>query len=352
MRSRLALLALLVVLAVMPYLPVSVPGLLPGPLQQPGSLQLLALCLVFAGVALSYDLLFGYTGLLSFGHALFFATGVYLPAIALSRLHWALLPAFGLTCLVGLLLPLVLGAISLRVSGIAFAMVTLAFAQAGSILAYKNPGGITGGEEGLGLVVDRLPDFMVGVVNTQNLYWMALAYLAVTCVLSWWLVGSRPGRVWQAIRENALRVEILGLDTYPFRLLAFVSGCFLATLGGFVYLYLVSGASPDVTTSNLSLALLVMVVLGGAGSRWGAVLGGFIYEYLNLRLGSLASSPGIHSLPGVLAVPLSQPLFILGALLVLLVLFFPGGITAIPGRLRGRGGRLLRGRSGPEEVVA
>jgi branched-chain amino acid transport system permease protein len=351
MRSRLVLLALLVALAILPFLPVPVPGLLPGLLQQPGSLQLLALCLVFAGVALSYDLLFGHTGLLSFGHALFFATGAYVAAIALSRWHWALLPVLGLTCLVGLLLPLVLGAVSLRVSGIAFAMVTLAFAQAGSILAYKNPAGITGGEEGLGLVVNRLPDFMVGVVNTQNLYWMALAYLVVACLLSWWLVGSRPGRVWHAIRENPLRVEVLGLDTYPFRLLAFVSGGLLATLGGFVYLFLVSGASPDATSANMSLSLLVMVVLGGAGSRWGAVLGGFVYEYLNVRLSSLASSQAIHSLPGVLAVPLSQPLFILGTLLVVLVLFFPGGIAAIPERIRGRRGPLLPERSEPEEAV-
>ena len=88
---------------------------------------------------MSYDLLFGFTGLLSFGHALYFAVGVYVAAIAMTRWHWGFWVSIAFTALVGLVLAVVLGAVSLRVAGIAFAMVTLAFAQAGSILALKNP---------------------------------------------------------------------------------------------------------------------------------------------------------------------------------------------------------------------
>lgn len=348
MRRRGGLLVLLIVLAAIPLTPARIPGLLPTTLNAPGSLQLLALCLVFGGVALSYDLLYGYTGLLSFGHALFFATGAYAANIALSRWQWSLLPALALTAVVSLALPLALGAVALRVKGIAFAMVTLAFAQAGSILAFSNPGRLTGGEEGLGLVVDRLPAQLIGVANTRYLYWIALAYLVFTCLVSGWAVTSRPGRIWPAIRENEVRVEILGVRTYAYKLLSFVIGSFLAAMGGTVYMFLAGGTSPGITTANLSLALLVMVVLGGAGSLWGAVVGGALYEFLDLRLVAFAGSSGIRALPGWLRVPLGEPLFILGTLFILLVMFFPGGIAAIPGRFRGMRPISLRGHALPD----
>ena len=117
-----------------PGSPSALPGSSPGRSNSPGTLQLLALCLIFGGVAMTYDLLFGHTGLLSFGHALYFAVGVYLVAIATTKWDWGFWQAILFTAAVGLVLPLVLGSISLRVGGIAFAMVTLAFAQAGSIL--------------------------------------------------------------------------------------------------------------------------------------------------------------------------------------------------------------------------
>jgi branched-chain amino acid transport system permease protein len=88
-----------------------------------------------------------------------------------------------------------------------------------------------------------------------------------------------------------------------------------------------------VTTPNFTLSLLVMVVLGGAGARWGALLGGVLYTVLDQRLAVLASSPQITSLPGVLRIPLSQPLFLLGSLFVLVVLFLPGGLVGAIGRL-------------------
>ena len=147
----------LVLLALVPKLSVEIPLILGGPLDSPGTLQVLALCLLFAGIALTYDVLFGFTGLLSFGHALYVALGVYMTAIALTRWEWGLWPTLGFLVVIGLAVPLVLGAVSLRVSGIAFAMVTLAFAQAGNVLVQKNPYGWTGGEEGTGLELRRDP---------------------------------------------------------------------------------------------------------------------------------------------------------------------------------------------------
>jgi branched-chain amino acid transport system permease protein len=114
-----------------------------------------------------------------------------------------------------------------------------------------------------------------------------------------------------------------------------VLASFLATIGGIVYLVLISGASPQVTTPNFTLTLLVMVVIGGAGSRWGALVGGVVYTYLDHRLGDLAGSHAISRLPSVLRTPLQEPLFILGLVFILVVYFAPGGLARL-GSIRRR----------------
>ena len=330
LRPVLVPLVLLAAFALVPLLSVDIPVVFGGPLDSPGTLGLLALCLTFAGVALTYDLLFGITGLLSFGHALYFAIGVYLMTIALTKWEWGFAQALLVVAVAGVLVPLVLGAVSLRVGGIAFAMVTLAFAQAGQVLVQKNPDGLTGGEEGLGLNFEAIPDFFVGVLNTKHLYWLALGYAAVVFVAVRWAVNSSPGHVWQAIRENERRVEVIGLQPFRFKLLAFVLASFLATIGGVVWLLVLgTGASPQVTTASFTLTLLVMVVIGGAGTRYGALLGGFLYTLADQRLGSLAGSSRIDDLPTVLSTPLSEPLFILGTLFILLVFLVPGGLASL-----------------------
>jgi branched-chain amino acid transport system permease protein len=332
-RTYVIPLAILGVLVVVPLLSLDLPRILPGALDSPGTLQLLALCLTFAGVALSYDLLFGYTGLLSFGHALYFALGVYVPAIALTKWEWGLPATLALLAVVAIVAPLVLGSISLRVSGIAFAMVTLAFAQAGNVIVQTNPGGLTGGEEGIVLNVDRLPDFLVGVLNTKYLYWVALGYAAIVFLVARAAIGSSAGHVWRAIRDNERRVEVIGLRPYPYKLLSFVVASFLAAWGGFMWLLLI-GVTPEVTTATFTLTLLVMVVLGGAGTRFGALIGGFLYTLLDYRLRAVAGEERIQDLPDVLRIPLSEPLFLLGALFIAVVFFVPGGLTSLPARIR------------------
>ena len=223
-------------------------------------------------------------------------------------------------------------------------MVTLAFAQAGQVLVQKNPDQLTGGEEGLGLNSDPLPDFFVGVLNAKYLYWLALGYAVVVFLVVRYAVSSSPGHVWQAIRENERRVEVIGLRPYGFKLIAFVLASFLCTIGGIVWLLVLgTGASPQVTTANFTLTLLVMVVIGGAGTKYGALLGGFLYTLLDQRLGALAGSSQVQDLPTIIRKPLSEPLFILGTLFILLVFFVPGGLAGI-----GRRVRMLRRSAGLE----
>ncbi|GGV34729.1 hypothetical protein GCM10010495_59690 [Kitasatospora herbaricolor] len=334
--------ALLLVLLTAPWSSLPLPGLLDGPLGSPGSLQLIALCLLFGALATGYDLLLGRTGLLSFGHALYFATGTYATNTVMLQAGLPFLPSALLGLLAGVLLAALLGSVSLRMSGIGFSMVTLAFAQAGSILVERDPGGFTGGEEGRAAPADRLPAALVGIEHTANLYWIALAYLVLTLAVVHRVVRSPTGRVWEGIRENERRVEVLGLRPYGFKLVAFVLAGALAALGGVVYLLLTGGATPQTTTSDFTLSLLVMVVLGGSGTRWGPLVGGVLYTWADHRLGDLAGSGAVAGLPAVLRVPLSQPLFLLGTLFVLVVYLLPGGVVRLPDRLRA-----ARGRSRP-----
>ena len=322
----------LVVALSLPFSTLSIPGLFEGALNSPSTLHLLSLCLVFGGLATSYDLLYGRVGLLSFGHALYFACGAYVAALLMSILELPLLWAAVISVTGGTLLALLLGAVSLRVNGIALAMVTLAFAEAGSILISRDPGRWTGGEEGRSLNTEAVPDAFVGVVDTVNLYWVAVGYLVVVLGVVWWLCASPVGRVWQGIRANEQRVAVLGINPYPYKLVAFTVGGGLASLGGVAYLLVNGGVTPGITTAEFTLTLLVMVALGGAGTRWGPLLGAALYTYAEHRL--LQSGGAFESLPAWIGAPLSQPLFILGTLFVLMVFFFPGGLVALPGRIK------------------
>ncbi|MDP3207933.1 MAG: branched-chain amino acid ABC transporter permease, partial [Rhodoglobus sp.] len=307
------------------------------------------LSLLFAALALSYNLLFGTAGMLSFGHALYFAMGAYGLGIMLENSDLSLVPAMGLTLALVVVAAYLIGALSMRVTGIAFAMVTLAFAQAGNVLVRRNPS-ITGGDEGLRLATENVPEMLVGVVNTRNLYWVALALVVVVFAIVTWFEHSRAGHVVAATRENELRVRVIGLRPFIVKLITFVIASALAALVGMVYLLLQSGATPGATSANFTLTILVIVVLGGVGSRWGAVVGGIVYTLLDQRLTAFASSDVVAGLPDLLRIPLSEPLFILGTLFILVVLFLPGGIAGFVGRLGDRARSRIATRDRLEEA--
>lgn len=326
-------LVVLVVLAFLPYVSLTIPGILPERVNGPGSLQLLAVCFIFAGFALSYDVIFGRTGLLSFGHALFVAAGSYLLTISLSSLALPLPLAILFALVVTTLLALVVGGIALRVGGIAFAMVTLAFAQAASIIVLRNPSDLTGGEEGLVLNRDAVPAMFVGVQNAPYRYWLALGFVVLAWALVALLVRSRAGHAMAAVRENEARAAVLGYEVYRVKLLAIVVGAVIGGLGGIVHAIVLGGSSPHLTTTEFTLALLLMVVLGGAGRLWGAVAGGFIYHYADARLIEVSGSSAVGSMPDIVQRFLGEPLFILGIIFMVVVYFAPQGLTGLGARL-------------------
>ena len=185
---------------------------------------------------------------------------------------------------------------------------------------------------------------MVEVINTDNIYRLTQAALIAVYLLALRLITSPAGRVWQGIRENELRVAMLGLRPYVFKLLAFVIGSGLATVAGVVYLFLTGGATPRAVGADLTVTLLLMVIIGGSGSLWGRVAGAVLYHYLNVRLTIWAASDAVAGLPALVRQPLRDPLFVFGLVFVLLVLFFPCGLAgAFAGRrLRPLGRALAR----------
>lgn len=306
------------------------------PLSKPGLQQTMAVAFIYGGLALTYDLLFGFTGLLSFGHAIYFGTGMYITCILINHSVAPWFIAMFIAVAITGLLAMLIGMASLRTTGITFAMVTLAFGEAGHVIINRNFFNLTGGENGIALDATKVPQFWIGVVNTKYLYWTALLALIIVYAIIWWITESSAGRVFAALRDNELRVQVLGLDTQKFKLLSFVIAGSLASFLGVAMLLAAGSAAPRFADANLTIALLLMVILGGAVTRWGAVLGGIFYSVATTRMQDLTQQPFFKDLPKAIGGPLTEPTLILGVLFILVVMFSPGGLSGAYYKLRAR----------------
>ena len=169
----------------------------------------------------------------------------------------------------------------------------------------------------------------------------------------WVVTESAAGHVLVAIRDNERRVEVLGLRPFGFKLMSYTVSAVIAAGAGVIYILLIGTAVPSAIASvTLTLSVVIMVVLGGAASRWGAVTGGIVYMYLQQYLVKVAAEPTFARLPAALRVPLGQPQFLLGALFVLFVLFVPGGLAGALARSRLRWPRAARTARRPQRPGA
>jgi branched-chain amino acid transport system permease protein len=339
-------------------------GLLFAPFLFPGvkALNVAAKVLIFVALVASFDLLLGYTGIVSFAHTMFFGIGAYGVAISLNsaeQASWGAL-ALGVFCalLISLLLSLLIGLFSLRVKAIFFAMITLAVASAFLTLA-SQLSDFTGGEDGLSFRVPELlsPGFMLreaplatpfGEVDLNGrLITYYLIFVAVTAIFLTILriVNSPFGRVLQAIRENDFRAEALGYRTVVYRTLSNVLSASFATLAGCLLAIWLRYQGPDTSLSfEIMLDILLIVVIGGMGTLYGALIGSVIFVLAQSYLQDLlrvagAATEGIPLLPALLTP--DRWLLWLGVLFVLSVYYFPTGVVgklrerAVLGRLKG-----------------
>jgi len=287
--------------------------------------------LIFAIFALTYDLIFGFTGLISFGQALFVGGGAYSFTAALTSYH-ASLPVAVLVALgVGAGLSFLTGALALRTRGVYFAMVTLAFAQAAYTLTDSGIGNL-GGENGL--AINGMPSTLEGPGSETHVYYLALTSLVVTFLLLRLFVLSPVGRVWQAIRENERRALMIGYRPYFYKLLAYVISGAICSLAGVLYAIYVGTVSINLFSADMTIQLLLMVIIGGAGSLWGAAVGAALIRYLDYYLGLLPGSNFVNHLPLFLQQTLAEPLLLFGIVYLALVFFFPEGVAGLVQRLR------------------
>ena len=282
---------------------------------------------IFGAFALTYDLMFGFTGLISFGQALFIGVGAYAIASGLTSHGVPFWPALLIVVVTGILISLLTGILALRTRGVYFAMVTLAFAQAAFTLAESDVGNLTNGDNGLS--VSGAPEWLVGTTSQTHFYYVALAFLVASFLLLRIFVYSPTGRVWQAIRENERRALMIGYHPFQFKLLAYVISGTLCTLAGALYALYIGAVSPSLFGADTTIQLLLMVIIGGAGSLWGAMVGAAIVRYLDHYLNVLSTSSFVASLPGWMHQTLGQPLLIFGVIYLLLIYFFPEGIAGL-----------------------
>jgi len=317
-------------------------GLAVAPFVFPGSkaLGVAAKMLVFILLVASYDLLLGYTGIVSFAHTMFFGIGAYGVAIASTRMGegWAAV-ALGLAAALALSLALALliGLFSLRVKAIFFAMITLAVASAFQTLA-SQLSDVTGGEDGLTFRNPAWlsPSFEWGPLDGRLLtYYLLFGVVLVLFLLLLRIVNSPFGRVLQAIRENDFRAEAIGFRTVVYRTLSNVLSAGFACIAGALLALWLRYTGPDTTLSfEVMLDILLIVVIGGMGTMYGAVIGAvlFVFAQNYLQDGLKLVSTALEGVP--IASALLTPdrwLLWLGVLFVLSVYHFPTGVV---GRLR------------------
>ena len=265
--------------------------------------------LVLAVFAMGYNIAFGYSGLLSLGHALLFAAGMYGAGMLVHHAGTAALPALLIGTLAGGIMAALVGLLALRTAGVSFMIVTLMFAQVGFLtILYFND--VTGGDEGIALTA--LQRQFIGLDLTQDAprFWVALVVFAIALAANLALVRSRVGRVMLAMRENEERSRMLGFNPYTVKLkILVISGLFSGAAGA-AYALLFGYVGGSFASVQYSILPMLYVLLGGAATVLGPLLGAGLMFYLIDFASSLTSAY----------------LMVVGAALVALVLFAPKGI--------------------------
>ena len=265
--------------------------------------------MVLATYGIGYNILIGYTGLLSLGHAMFFAAGLYAAGLTVHYFGIDPVSAFLLGALAALVFATAVGLVALRTTGVSFMIVTMMFAQACFLLIlYFNE--VTRGDEGIVIAEAARQIGGFSLTNPTLRYNLALALFTGGLILCFVLIRSRVGRVLIAIRENEDRVKMLGYHTFRYKLLAMALSGLLSGAAGASYALMFGYIGATFASIEYSIFALLWVLLGGAGTILGPIVGALLMFYLREWTSEVTRSYTI----------------VVGAALVLLTLFFPKGI--------------------------
>ncbi|MEW5908524.1 MAG: branched-chain amino acid ABC transporter permease [Thermodesulfobacteriota bacterium] len=307
--------------------------------------------MIFTVLVASFDILLGYTGILSFGHVMFFGIGAYSVAMLIGKygsptyvnLVIGFMIAMGMTSAIALLVSF----LSLRVRAIFFAMVTLAIAEFAIILATKLSG-FTGGEDGITVnmpgifKVSFTAGTLLGIEITGRIvtYYLIFLICLALFLLMVRFIHSPLGRVMQAIRDNEPRAEAIGYKTFAFKTSSICFGCLVATILGGLYVMWVGYANPEsVLGIPIMLDVLLMVIVGGMGTLYGGLAGAAFLKFAHTFLPDLQKvTKSLFPDAVFLHAIMERWLLIFGILFILVVFFFPKGIIGtLQEYLRGTG---------------
>jgi branched-chain amino acid transport system permease protein len=269
------------------------------------------LAMIYAVVALGLNLLMGYGGQISVGHAAFFGIGAYVSAILSVDFGWSFWTALPMALAVSAAFGLLLGLPTLRVRGHYLILATLGFGEIVR-LVLQNWQQVTKGPTG---IVGIPPVNLFGVVlqSERQFYYLALVFLVLALLTTWRLVRTRMGRELISVRDNELAAELMGVDTVRVKLFAFGTSAAFAGVAGSLYAHMSGSISPDVFTFEVSVAVLIMVMLGGAATIFGPVLGALL----------------LTALPELLRDFKEFYLLFYGVGILLLSIFLPNGLAGL-----------------------
>ncbi len=275
--------------------------------------------LAFGILAMSLDILIGFTGLASLGQAAYFGVGAYLTAVLAAKFHFGVGWDFWLVVVFGIvaaaLLAAFFGLFAIRASGVYFLMITLALGQCVWGLAYRW-NSVTGGDNGL--IIKARPNFGLNLADDVTFFFLVLSFFIVSLILMYVLVRSPFGRSLKGIRERELRMSMLGYNVWLHKYIAFVVAGAFGGLAGVLWAHTNGIVTPEDVVLTTSVDALLMVVLGGAGTLVGGAIGSAIVLLLREYLSTL--------------VPWWQ--YVLGGVYVLTILYLPTGLMGIPKRIR------------------
>lgn len=273
---------------------------------------LLTQIFIFGILAMSYDILLGYTGIVSFGHAMFFGLGAYTTAVMLKQME-PTLSTFLISIVVGVLLAgfisFLVGLLTLRLKSHFFAMLTLAFSGLFLVVAEKWRS-VTYGNDGFTF---RAPEIFR---DRMTFYFFVLACLVVIFLALYRFVNSPTGRILIAVRENEQRTKSLGYNTLHYKVIASIVAGTVASLAGSLYAVSLRFVNTSVMTMDITLDALLMTIIGGVGTLVGPLLGSAVIEYAQHALSGLARDYPIFE----------RWIIFFGILYILAVIFFPKGI--------------------------
>jgi branched-chain amino acid transport system permease protein len=276
--------------------------------------------MMFILVALGLNVVVGFAGLLDLGYVGFYAVGAYTTAVVTSgqfTLPW--ITALPLSVIMAMIAGVILGTPTLRLRGDYLAIVTLGFGEIIRITA--NNSDWLGGPRGISKIA-RPPSFgplQFGVLNAKPYWYLGFTVILIVIFVLTRLENSRVGRAWAAVREDEDAAELMGVDTFKFKLWAFAIGAAIGGIAGSLYASKVGFINPDNFQLQLSILFLAAVVLGGTGSMYGVIMGGFLVAWIPERFRGFAT----------------RRYFVFGVVLVLVMVFRPQGIIPRRGAAAG-----------------